>query len=143
MAKQSAVKIEGVNDVLKMMRKFDKETNRELRARSKEIAADVARDIQSAGRGGQSAAVLSSVRAVSDRLPTIRAGGAKKAGVSGGASVGELLGANFGSDTWPQFPSVREPDYFVFATVSRRSPEIFRRWIKAVQDAIGKAGLDD
>lgn len=144
-ARRAAIKVHGINEVLRDLGKLPKETQRNLRKRSFEIADEIAGGLRGWLGTPQAAPLLEHVRARNDRVPNVRVGGEGRAGVSGGARLGDLMGANFGSGRYPQFPPVRRPDYYVYTLIEHRSADITRAWVDAVNEALmtvdpGKAG---
>lgn len=136
-AKRTAIKVEGLGELLRDLNRLPKESQRELRRASFEIADDVARDVRGWLGTPQAAPLLERVRARNDRVPTIKVGGESKAKVSGGATLNNLLGANFGTrGRAPQFPPRKVPDYYVFTVIKHRSHEITRTWVEAVGRAL-------
>ena len=86
-------------EIVRRLNRLPQTAKQEIREAARAIAEDEAARIRSAGGRDdeQSDAVASFVRARSDRVPAIVAGGRKKAGVSGGATVSQLFyGAEFG-----------------------------------------------
>jgi hypothetical protein len=92
------------------------------------LASKARRD--AAAFGPQAAAAGRSARGVSGPLPTIRVGGARRAGVSGGATFGQLApGTVFGSDRYGQFPPRRRGrSYWFLSSVDRYGPAALREW---------------
>jgi hypothetical protein len=134
--KATAIKLEGMADVLKQMRYLPTEQGDQLRRASTAIAETVVHDAQGQSHTAQAEPVLASMRAHRYRIPEVAFGGAGRAGVSGGARIGELLGANFGTNgRYPQFPARREPDYYVYRAIQARASWITREWM----DAVGRA----
>jgi hypothetical protein len=98
-----------------------------------------------------------SVRAVSANMPTIKMGGARKAGVSGGATLGDLVfGTEFGANeestttytnrrgtritrhTKRQFRPRRREGYEFFKAFQDKGPEVIRRWDEVFRDTVRK-----
>lgn len=141
--KATAIKLEGMAEVLKDLRYLPKEQGDQLRRASTEIAETVVRDAQGRAHTAQAEPVLQSMRAHKYRIPEVAFGGAGRAGVSGGARVGELLGANFGTTgRYPQFPAKREPDYYVYAVIQQRARWITDAWMDAVGRALAQVDPD-
>jgi hypothetical protein len=114
------------------------EVNRNIRDASFKIADEIAGGLRGWGGTAQAAPVLDRARARHDRIPSMSIGGTGKAGVSGGATVNQLLGANFGTTgRYPQFPAKRRPDYFVYTLIEHRKEWITRTWVDAVTAALG------
>ena len=140
--------IDGLNDVLRALRKLPKEANKEMRQASKNIAerhmvpAWKKAALEGAGPWGE--AIAGSVRAGADRVPKVMIGSNRKA-VSGGASptmlryptdkgnraragqgVNNRMPAAFGSGTnWIS----QSRDYV---------PEAIKEWGKAVDQIVMK-----
>lgn len=135
-ARHAAIKVKGIDELLRDLNKLPKETQRQVRRGSFEIANDIAQGLRGWGGTAQAAPLLDRVRAKNDRVPNLIVGGDTRAGVSGGATVGQLLGANFGTTgRYPQFPPKVSPDHYVYALIEHRSADIVRKWM----DAIGRA----
>src|SRR5262245_13856926 len=131
-SKHTAIKVEGINELLRDLNKMPKEVNAQVRKGSYAIASELAGQLHGWGGTAQAAPLLDRVRARNDRVPNISLGGEARAGVSGGARVGDLMGANFGSHAFPQFPPVKRPDYYVYALIQHRSSDIMRMWAEAL-----------
>jgi hypothetical protein len=137
--KSAGVRVTGLESLLSTFNSLPKEINTELRKGSKRIADTVASDIRGWLGTAQAEPLLSKVRATNDRVPTIAIGGTARSGLSGGATRGELLGANFGANRAKQFPPKRKPDYYVFAAIKHRGRWVYDEWVKAVQAALASA----
>jgi len=136
-ARHAAIKVEGLNALLRDLNKLPPEVNRNIRKASFEIADDVAGGLRGWLGTAQAAPLLSRVRAKNDRVPNIKVGGESRAGVSGGARLGDLMGANFGTNgRYPQFPPKRRPDYYVYTLIKFRSADITRAWVNEVNAAL-------
>jgi hypothetical protein len=136
-ARHAAIKVEGLNELLRDLGKLPKETQRNLRKRSFDIAEEVASGVRGWLGTAQAAPLLERVRAKNDRVPNVRVGGEARANVSGGARLGDLMGANFGSGgRYKQFPPTRRPDYYVYTLIQHRSADITRAWVDAVNAAL-------
>ena len=134
--KATAIKLDGMAEVLKDLRYLPKEQGDEIRRASTTIAETVVREAQGQSHTAQAEPVLQSMRTHKYRIPEVAFGGAGSAGVSGGARIGELLGANFGSNgRYPNFPKRREPDYYVYRAIQARAHWITEQWM----DAVGRA----
>ena len=93
------ITIEGLRPLIRRLNQLPKAAQQEVREAAQAIADDEATRITAAGRSSdkQSRAAAEFVRARRDRVPSISAGGNRKAGVSGGATAGQLFfGAEFG-----------------------------------------------
>lgn len=135
-ARKAAIKVDGLNALLRDLNKLPPEVNRNIRKASFEIANDIAGGLRGWLGTPQAAPLLERVRAKNDRVPNIKVGGESRAGVSGGARLGDLMGANFGSHRYPQFPPVRRPDYYVYTLIKHRSQDITRAWVDEVNKAL-------
>lgn len=134
--KQTAIKVEGMREIMRDLRYLPKEQGDQLRRASFDIADTVGREAQGSAHTPQANALMRSVKAYRYRVPELGFGGNAKAGVSGGAKFTELLGANFGTNgRYPQFPARVTPDYYVWRTIKARSAWITERWM----DAVGRA----
>jgi hypothetical protein len=137
MAARSAITMVGLDDVLRAFRKLPRDVSDDIRKASTNIAERVASDVR--GQGDRQAAPLTgSTRAVRDRVPSIRFGYARKSGLSGGARINDLMGANFGAQDHSApggFPPVARPDYYVYRTIERRNTWIVEQWLDAVERA--------
>lgn len=135
--RNAAIKVEGLKELLHDLNKLPKELQRDVRKGSFDVADRVAGELRGWLGTPQAAPLLEHVRARNDRVPNIYMGGEGKAGVSGGATRGQLLGANFGtSGRYPQFPRKVEPDYYVYALIKTRGDWITRTWLDNVARAL-------
>lgn len=109
------LEVEGLKPLLARISRLPKTAQAEIREAAQTIADDEVRRIAAAGRGDdeQSQAVAGFVKSRKDRVPYIQVGGSKKAGVSGGATVGQLFfGAEFGGGSKKRFErEVTETQY--------------------------------
>lgn len=133
-----AMKITGLNELLRTLNDCPPEVNKAVRAASKAIADDVASGVRGWLGTAQAAPLLTKVRATNDRVPTISIGGSARSGLSGGATRGELLGANFGASIAHQFPPKRKPDYYVYTAIKHRGRSIYDTWANAVLDVLAR-----
>lgn len=98
------IKLEGSKETLRAIGKLPKEANAEIRATSKEIAEVVAREAAAEAKSNkQSALVAPSIKAKSDRVPYVYAGGKTRAKPSSARrrktkpTMGDIFfGAEFG-----------------------------------------------
>ena len=151
MTKLSETRVEGLNELLRDLRKLPKEAAKELRASSKTIAekhmvpAWKNAAINYAGPWGD--AIASSVRAGSDRVPKVMIGGSRRV-VSGGASPNML---RYPSDKGNRARAARGavnrmPPAFGSGTdwISQSrdyQPAALQEWGKAVDRVIGRWAL--
>jgi len=149
----AGVTVEGLREASRAVSRLDKDTQKAVRTEVQKVADLIARRTASAGRrvGGRSALVAQSARAGKARTPVVRFGGASPAGVSGGASMGDLVfGMEFGADQsgpngWrfpPRTPRYGRGNegYWIFPTARTMGPEIVELWASALDRAIEKAG---
>jgi hypothetical protein len=150
-AKLSETRIEGLNELLRDLRKLPKDAAKELRGSSKTIAekhmvpAWKSAAINYAGPWGN--AIAGSVRAGSDRVPKVMIGGSRRV-VSGGASPNML---RYPSDKGNRARSARGatnrmPPAFGSGTdwISQArdyQPAAIAEWGKAVDRVIGRWAL--
>ena len=100
------ITIEGLRPLIRRLNQLPKAAQQEVREAAQAIADDEATRIAAAGRSSdkQSRAAAEFVRARRDRVPSISAGGNRKAGVSGGATAGQLFfGSEFGGGSSKRF----------------------------------------
>jgi len=136
------LKIDGARETLRAFGRLGKDANKALREANKDISSDLAGKIQTAARSSdaQSAAVASSIKARSDRVPTIEAGGRRLATKQRRRSSGQrktqagdlIFGANFGATYLPQFRphngGAGSDDYWFYSTVDDNEERIVKRW---------------
>ena len=135
--KRTVMKVSGLDELLRDLNRVPKEAQRELRKASFEIADGIASDVRGWLGTAQAAPLLERVRARNDRIPTITLGGSSKSGLSGGATLNNLLGANFGTrGRYQQFPPRKIPDYYVYQLIKARSRDITEAWVNAVGVAL-------
>lgn len=134
--------ITGARETLRAFRDLPKDASKELRDANQAISEDLAGLIAAAARGSdaQSAAVAPTVKARRDRLPTVVAGGKRRATKQRRRSKGQdpttasdiLFGSNFGATYLPQFRphngGAGSDDYWFFRTVEREEPRIVSEW---------------
>ena len=151
MAKLYEARIDGLNELLRDLRKLPKEASKELRASSKTIAnkhmvpAWKTAAIEGAGAWGQD--IANSVRAGSDRVPKVMIGGNKK--VTRGGATATML--RYPSDKGNRGRAAkgaknRMPAAFGSGTdwISNArdyQPAALQEWGKAVDRVIGRWAL--
>lgn len=160
MAKQALtvrVHAEGVREALAAFRRLPKDANKELREASKFIARIIASSAKAASNiDSQAAAVGKTVRVVSDRVPAVQAGGARRVTSTGARAFELLFGSEFGmnrrsgwyanprygGETAGQFASrhTGRSGRWFFPTVEREAPAALREWRKAADDIVKKFG---
>jgi hypothetical protein len=137
--------VDGLDDVLRALRRLDKEGQRELREAVQNITERHAAAIRNAGarhRDPRVRHVASTVRSAKDRVPTIKVGGAKRGPFRGRPRAGDVLfGTEFGADpagpnAW-RFPS---RDAWLYPTLRGRHRQVVNEWERAVDDVLRKWG---
>lgn len=145
--------IDGARETLAAFRELPKDASVALKDANQSISEDLADKIRSAARAsdGQSALVAPSIKARRDRLPSVQAGGRKRAGRQSRRSKGQppttvsdlLFGANFGATYLKQFRSHRgagEDDYWFFKTVEDNEARIVGDWADAADKVLSQWG---
>lgn len=139
------VRITGVRDTLRAFRELPKDASNELRDRTMVLAQSLATSARAAGAGdtAQSARAASSVKAVRDRVPVVKAGGTKR-------SAGVIFGSEFGMNRrsgWYARARYRHSagrqyrphqgahSYWFFRSIEERQGEIDRTW-NAIADSV-------
>ena len=137
---RQGIQVEGLRELLRALSRLPKTAQAEIREAAQAIADDEAKRITSAGRSSdsQSAAAAGFVKARRDRVPTLSVGGSRKAGVSGGATVGQLFfGAEFGGQKRPttrQFrPHKGRTGYWLWPVLREDQERMLKRWQAAVE----------
>lgn len=140
------VNITGVRQTLAAFRALPKDASAELRDANQALSNDLAGEIRqaAAGSGRQGPAVAPSVKAVRDRVPTVQAGGRRRAGSQSRRSQGQkptsasdlVFGSNFGATSLRQFPTRTSPDHWFFTTVEMNESEFERRWLDAADTVL-------
>ena len=89
-----AMSIDGLAPTLRVFNTYGKDANKELRAASKQIADETVQQAKATGSGvaGPAPLAASSLRATSDRVPSLAFGGSKR--------VGSRRDAGRRSDLW-------------------------------------------
>lgn len=135
-------RIEGLNPLLRTFRNFDKSLSKELRVRAKAIAEPIAEDARARARSPQERMVAPSIRAVSDRIPVIKAGGGKRLASNTPRRVrpqagAVFFGADFGARTNPRFPRKKDGGRLLFPAVKDNRTNIAKQYLDAVDDVFG------
>lgn len=146
------IEASGVYETLKAFNRLPKSASDSLRARSMELAEQLAGTVRSAGmrEGRQARIVATTVKARRDRLPQIQAGGTKRVGSTRPvAAYKVLLGSEFGGNRrtgWyarPRFahsvgrqfrPHLGRGSYWFYETVYSQQHAIFAKWLQAADD---------
>jgi hypothetical protein len=123
------VEVEGLKETLRAFSKYGKDANAELhkpKVRSPPAPAAAAQG-RASGLGGVHSLAARSLRARSDRTPTI---------VGGGRKAPYFFGAEFGGGGRPrtrQFPPHRgQAGYFLWPTIKARQHADHAEWMRAV-----------
>jgi hypothetical protein len=128
--------------VLRTFKAMDKIASEDLRKVATELAQEAADAIQNAAsfNGRQASALASTIKVARDRIPKITIGGEQSI-TSSGAKAGDILiGAEFGSYRYKQFPT-RSPQsptgkgnlgYFIFPTLKMLQPRIKAKWVEGI-----------
>ena len=141
MADSGMVQVDGLRELLRALNRADREMSKQIRVASKSIAADVAEGAARRARMSgipQLAAVAGTYRAVSDRVPAVRMGGAKRVTSSGASASDIVFGADFGAHraNHPQFP--KSPPVkggrTIYREVEARRGGIADAYLDAVED---------
>jgi hypothetical protein len=135
---EQEIQILGIEETLRAFNRLPKEANKSLRERSKALAQVIAGKAQSAGRGSsaQSALVAQTVKARSDRIPKLAAGGAKRVGRNRTPAHKIFFGAEFGAGSrLPQFrPHLGREGYWLYPTVRANTEETAKAWQDVLDD---------
>lgn len=132
------------NQVLRAIRRTERDVITSLKAQSKVIAENAAGEIRStaAGTSPQARAASASVRARAGAVPKIAVGGSTRVSTSSGPKrAGDLFGGSeWGSDLSPQFgrPWAAKGAWF-FGTIRRRGRFYAQEWIDSVDRAIRRS----
>lgn len=143
MAKQSitlSVYGEGFRETLRVLKHLPKEANKELRKRTRELSVLLAQRAKADGMtdpAPQSSDVATTVRAVTDRVPSITAGGTRRLGRNRAPAYKLLFGSLFGSNAYEQFhrPHAGQSAYWFFPVVEKNAADINKAWL-AIADSI-------
>jgi hypothetical protein len=135
------VEIEGLNEMLRAISKMvGPQGSRELRQGAKQIAEKVALDARGrASTPQQRLAAPKGINAKSDRVPTIRVGGAARLASSTSRSrqpkAGDVIfGADFGSDRFRQFPAKVSGGRLVFKAVESNRRYIANEYFDRIEE---------
>lgn len=143
------IEVEGLREVLTRLNKLGPDLNREVRVSAKAIAEEEAGRIRSAAGGSGdivSAAVGATVRARSDRLPSIVGGGARRLQqLSGKPRLSDVFfGAEYGGGkraTTRQFRPHRGKTGYWFWPQLREDQELMlRQWTEALDRVLDGSG---
>lgn len=143
------IEVEGLREVLTRLNKLGPDLNREVRVSSKEIAEEEAGRIRSAAGGSGdvvSAAVGATVRARSDRLPSIVGGGARRLHqLSGKPRLSDVFfGAEYGGGkraTTRQFrPHKGKVGYWFWPQIREDQELMLQEWAEALDRVLNGSG---
>lgn len=111
------------------LKQIDAELPKQLQQANKKIAVDVgdrAREKYQNRYPSRSGRGAKSIRGTATQTRAQVAAGSKRAPY--------VVGQNFGSKRFPQFPAKRDPDHFIYATVGELNGEIEDLYKDAVDD---------
>ncbi|GEL17692.1 hypothetical protein [Pseudonocardia asaccharolytica] len=144
------VRITGVRDTLRAFRELPKDASAELRDRTMVLAQSLAAVARASGMGdtAQSARAASSVKAVRDRVPVVKAGGTKR---SSGVIFGSEFGMNRRSGWYARRryrgsagrqyrPHQGAHSYWFFTAIEGEQDRIDRTWNEIADSVIRKWG---
>lgn len=135
---RGAIELQGFKELLRDFERLPEELKKEVRNGADEVATTITNEVQRLGATKQATPLLNAVKVGRrQRIPSMKIGGNARAGVSGGAKLSELLGANFGTHgKHPQFPKRANPDHYVYRHIERRSQWITRTWLDNLARAL-------
>lgn len=134
------VRGEGIRETLRVLKVLPKDAQKELRVRTRELSVKLAARAKADGMkdsAPQSPDVATTVRAVTDRVPSITAGGTRRLGRNRAPAYKLLFGSLFGSNAYSQFhrPHAGQSAYWFFPVVEKNSADINRTWMQ-IADSI-------
>jgi hypothetical protein len=135
-----SVEIVGLRECLKAFDEYGKEANREVRKAAQEIVRATATEVKERASGLEPMQRLASesVRAKSDRVPTIVGGGVKRMGKRKNSAGEFWFGAEFGGGGRPTTqmfrPHLGRVGYFFWPTIRKRSDDDLRLYVKALNE---------
>lgn len=130
--------IEGANRLLRTIGQMDRDLSKTVRAASKQIAGDFLSDVYGAASTRAESKAAQALRVYSDRFPKVGFSAGTRAGVSGGASMGEFFyGTEFGGgsrSTTHQFRGSlgHRVGYFFYPTLKARGARYAEEWFDMV-----------
>lgn len=136
MAKDSltvTIKIDGLRETLRAFRDLPKSASNEIRNESLQIARGLANRIRASAssRGHQARLLAATVGAVSDRVPSVKAGGSTPLGRHRKPAYKLLFGSEFGAKYLKQFQPRNLTGYWFYPTVDDYKDEMATRWLEA------------
>ena len=146
--RRTGLRVEGVNEAVRALRRLDKENDKRMRAASQEIAQRVADKARGNASSRLEAMSAESFRASRDRFPVVKAGGGKRLNRRPGspATYGDVyFGAEFGGGTRPttrQFPAPRAGGTMLYPAIGELSDWIMDEYGKALDRALRASGAD-
>lgn len=147
---KAGIEVQGLKELLKDMNRLGPAFNREVRASSKKIAEDEVPRLKAAANisNKMSAAVGVTVRARSDRVPQIIAGGAKRVALSTKPKAGDVFfGAEFGGGkrkTTRQFrPHRGRRGYWFWPQIREDEKRMVAEWLDAIDRAMEDQAVID
>ncbi|MEU0467214.1 hypothetical protein ABZ215_24705 [Amycolatopsis sp. NPDC006131] len=132
--------IVGLRPTLRAFNDLPKDATKRLKDATLELSRALAAKVKAEGMADeapQSRLVATTVAAVRDRVPAIRAGGTKRLGRNRAPAYKLLFGSVFGSNYYRQFgrPHQGRDAYWFFPVVENSQAEIAAKWT-AVADGI-------
>ncbi|NUR80723.1 MAG: hypothetical protein HOQ21_09805 [Dermatophilaceae bacterium] len=135
------IRIPGIRETIRAYNQLPDDASDEMRVASLRIANVVAVDIRAAARTNpQSALMVPTVRAAKDRVPVIKAGGARRVGRNRVPAYKVLFGSEFGATTLKQYRAFQSGGYWFFETVEKDRDYITTKYLAAAQWVFMKWG---
>lgn len=163
------VTVQGVDDVLRDLRRLDKDASAELRDESQRLSQVVASRLRAAAASSptpQAAAVAESIRTPRDRFVKVTVGGTKRVGrayrergrdgkrgrlvrASAGALLsGSEYGSHAGTDSAGRAYTSRfvaghnASGYWIGPTWAKAAPDVIRAWLAALDRLLNREGWE-
>ena len=147
---RAGIEVAGIKEILKEFSRLGPDLNKEVRVSSKRIAEDEVPRLKAAANRSDrlSAAVGITVRARSDRVPQIIAGGAKRIAVSTKPKAGEVFfGAEFGGGmrkSTRQFrPHRGRKGYWFWPQIRDDEQRMVKEWMEALERVLEDQSMID
>lgn len=133
------IKVTGIRELARELRRIDAAFTKELRAASLDVAREVAEGTKTrlSALGGSGPMAASTVKALAtQRRAQVKGGG-------GNTRAGRVFaGNNFGSVRYEQFPPRREPDHGIYASLRDMRDGLTDRYADAVDRIVSRAFPD-
>ncbi len=124
--------------LLRTINKMGSEISDHVRDASTDLAEEFLRLVPTATTPQRR--IMAGFKVYRDRIPKVGFAASRKAGVSGGAKLGEFFfGHEFGGQQTPttmQFPAPQRDGYFFYDTLNRRGPGLAEDWFAFVTDEL-------